>query len=612
MPEMNPIPLVAIEEKLGQALTKLECSETPGYSDFEQFVKDLRSMITDGATVWYKNPWTGIRGYIIQHIQLNMLEESEKLGPTITCLKGQHEAETLSISAFQRYILSRIKLQAEEVQSVWLGSAVLIEAELKAMLSQVWKTIRDDDGSDITRVTETEMMGTNAQELRGFFSKSMPELDEYGAELEPVAGVWKTYVREGDTFDAEQEWNRFLDVTLIFAALSTAICTAFVIESSKSLKEDRTETVARRLSLMNGILHAIANFGASSQLIPELGALMSSGPFSPVNLCVNIFWLFTLILSAALSVIVILAKAWCYPFMFGIFGDPWSQMTRRRQYWKRIKKSKMEQVIMILPSLVYLSSLSFAVGLCIYLADMNLGTAIPAALVTLGSILIYLSWTISRFIEWPRSTTKKTPAHELNEDSIDPEARVWKTYMGEADEFDAEQVGGWNRCLYAMLIFAALFTAICTAFVIGSFKLLQADSIETLACQLDRITGSDRSWFDPELRALISSGPFSPVDLCVNMLWFFSLILSAAVSVIVVLSKADPWSQIQRRQQRWEGMEKWRMEQVIIPPSLIYLAFLSFSIGLSINVAMNPALCTGVALEYGNLGVVSYRKKVTV
>ncbi|KEP53904.1 hypothetical protein V565_024260, partial [Rhizoctonia solani 123E] len=36
------------------------------------------------------------------------------------------------------------------------------------------------------------------------------EFDEYGAELEPGARVWKTYVREADKFDLDQVdgWNR--------------------------------------------------------------------------------------------------------------------------------------------------------------------------------------------------------------------------------------------------------------------------------------------------------------------------------------------------------------------------------------------------------------------
>ncbi|KDN33187.1 hypothetical protein RSAG8_13724, partial [Rhizoctonia solani AG-8 WAC10335] len=48
------------------------------------------------------------------------------------------------------------------------------------------------------------------------FQPTQERFDEYGAELEPDARVWKTYVREADKFDAEQVegWNRSLDVTL--------------------------------------------------------------------------------------------------------------------------------------------------------------------------------------------------------------------------------------------------------------------------------------------------------------------------------------------------------------------------------------------------------------
>ncbi|CUA73505.1 Protein translocase subunit SecA [Caulobacter crescentus NA1000] [Rhizoctonia solani] len=274
------------------------------------------------------------------------------------------------------------------------------------------------------------------------------EFDEYGAELEPDARVWKTYVKEADKFDAEQVdgWNRSLDVTLIFAALFTAICTAFVIESSKSLKEDPTETAARRLDQMVGILLVVANVSDPSQLNPdELRAPISPDPFQPrpIDLCVNILWFFSLILSAAVSLIAMLAKEWCYLFMSGRIGDPWSQTKRRQQRWEGIEKWRMEQVIMILPSFIHLSFLSFAIGLCIYLADMNLGTAIPAALVTLGSILIYLASTIfpflnlskticpystsiSRFIQRPRPTTKKTAAHESeNTNRIAVQALAW-------------------------------------------------------------------------------------------------------------------------------------------------------------------------------------------
>ncbi|CAE6357673.1 unnamed protein product [Rhizoctonia solani] len=243
------------------------------------------------------------------------------------------------------------------------------------------------------------------------------EFDEYGAELGQDARVWKTYMKEADKFDQEQVngWHRqvaqlihvSLDVTLIFAALFTAICTAFVIESSKSLKEDPPERSADRMDQIVDILLVIANFSSPSQL--NVTQITNPKPFSPrrIDLCVNALWFFSLILSASVSLIAMLAKEWCYLFMSGRIGDPWSQTKRRQQRWKGIRKWKMERVVMFLPSLIHLAFLSFAVGLCLYLGDLHFGMAIPAALVTLGSILVYMASTFLPLLDdtCPYSTT---------------------------------------------------------------------------------------------------------------------------------------------------------------------------------------------------------------
>ncbi|KAH7318035.1 hypothetical protein B0J17DRAFT_533144, partial [Rhizoctonia solani] len=114
----------------------------------------------------------------------------------------------------------------------------------------------------------------------------------------------------------------------------------------------------------------------------------------PVDLCVNVLWFFSLILSAAVSLIAMLAKEWCYLFMSGRIGDPWLQTKRRQQRWEGIEKWKMEQVIMFLPSFIHLSFLSFAAGLCVFLWDLGLGVAVPAIFVTTASMLIYAASTV--------------------------------------------------------------------------------------------------------------------------------------------------------------------------------------------------------------------------
>ncbi|CAE6470164.1 unnamed protein product [Rhizoctonia solani] len=185
------------------------------------------------------------------------------------------------------------------------------------------------------------------------------------------------------------------------AALFTAICTAFVIESAKSLKEDTAETAARRLDQIASILLVVANANNTPPLNSmEIIAPVAPKPFSPrgVDVCVNALWFFSLSLSAAVALMAILAKEWCYQFMSGRIGDPWSQTERRQQRWSGIKKWKMEQVIIFLPSFIHLSFLSFAVGLCIYLGDLNWRVAILASIVTFGSIVVYVASTIFPFL----------------------------------------------------------------------------------------------------------------------------------------------------------------------------------------------------------------------
>ncbi|CAE6392360.1 unnamed protein product [Rhizoctonia solani] len=78
---------------------------------------------------------------------------------------------------------------------------------------------------------------------------------------------------------------------------------------------------------------------------------------------------------------------------------------------------------------------------------------------------------------------------------LDADARVWKTYVKESDEFDMDLVDGWNRqhlhacrSLDVILIFAALFSAISTTFVLESSKLLQEDPADATSQTLETIS----------------------------------------------------------------------------------------------------------------------------
>ena len=70
----------------------------------------------------------------------------------------------------------------------------------------------------------------------------------------------------------------------------------------------------------------------------------------------------------------------------------------------------------------------------------------------------------------------------------------------------------------------------------------------------------------------------------VNTLWYLSLSLSVATSLLAMLAKdwchsfsanrtGHPWDQALRRQRKWTMIERWKMQELIaILPSLIHLS----------------------------------------
>ncbi|CAE7190919.1 unnamed protein product, partial [Rhizoctonia solani] len=201
-----------------------------------------------------------------------------------------------------------------------------------------------------------------------------------------------------------------------------------------------------------------------------------------------------------------------------------------------------------------------------------------------------------------QDTDNYIPSNDFDEDGteLEPNARVWKTYVKESGEFDLDLVEGWNRSLDVILIFAALFSAISTA-----SKNLRQDPADSTAQTLEGISQILLSIAQANQSLLpqttIEGGlsnheEFTPslAAICINVLWFLSLILSMAASLIAMLAKewcylfvsgrtGQPYLQARKRQQRWEGMVMWKMPELLMfLPSLMHWSLFLFAIGLSI------------------------------
>ncbi|KAF8597699.1 hypothetical protein BDV93DRAFT_397728, partial [Ceratobasidium sp. AG-I] len=121
-------------------------------------------------------------------------------------------------------------------------------------------------------------------------------------------------------------------------------------------------------------------------------------------------------------------------------------------------------------------------------------------------------------------------------------AGIWQIYLDEAREYDDELVAGKNENLDMMLLFAALFSAILTAFLIESKNLLQQDSAEVTISLLLMIAQSQQRLEQGNPR--LASDPIQPPRFSASMsarwingLWFMSLALSLSAALIAMLAK---------------------------------------------------------------------------
>ncbi|KAG8769795.1 hypothetical protein FRC12_004737 [Ceratobasidium sp. 428] len=212
---------------------------------------------------------------------------------------------------------------------------------------------------------------------------------------------------------------------------------------------------------------------------------------------------------------------------------------------------------------------------------------------------------------------------------LDKDAQVWEIYVEETDRSDKELVKSWNDSLDVLLIFvsppnsatdyseteqidpsgsAVLSYHYCvggrsTCFerisdgalsyrlVIESSKRLQADPAETSAQTLQAMSHiliaiSNGQPVDSSTPSGASPSQFSPSrsSVLVNSLWYLSLTLSVAVSLVAMVSKSwcnafmsnrsgSKYEQGRRRQRKWNAIERWGMENVFVYlPTLMHLA----------------------------------------
>ncbi|KAF5353795.1 hypothetical protein D9758_010604 [Tetrapyrgos nigripes] len=207
--------------------------------------------------------------------------------------------------------------------------------------------------------------------------------------------------------------------------------------------------------------------------------------------------------------------------------------------------------------------------------------------------------------------TQKYPADEFGKEAGE-NARVWKVYLDEAETFDDEMLRGFRDTLDALLVFAALFSAVVTSFVISTVVNLQPDYTRITASlmfeqnQLFRAAGNTTALNAvPQTSVNLDTADVTTNDLWINGLFFASLSLSLATALLSVLVKqwlqaynfslptGNAQERAKIRQFRYLGFEKWKVPEIIgLLPIILHASLGLFMVGLSVYVSeLHQSLC---------------------
>ncbi|KZT04552.1 uncharacterized protein LAESUDRAFT_761108 [Laetiporus sulphureus 93-53] len=184
---------------------------------------------------------------------------------------------------------------------------------------------------------------------------------------------------------------------------------------------------------------------------------------------------------------------------------------------------------------------------------------------------------------------------------------TWQAFIEEASKEQDRYIKAWNTEMDTLLLFAALFSAVLTAFVVESYQELQVDTGSETVEVLQQILGTLQSIQGTVGTSGVSTdvSDFQPTSSAVrvNALWFASLVISLSAAFLAILAKQwllhldktfAPTLPMKGRQHqyRYENIEKWKLTPVPSSlPILLHVSLLLFFAGLieclwSVNVTV--------------------------
>ncbi|KAF5318432.1 hypothetical protein D9619_010906 [Psilocybe cf. subviscida] len=179
-----------------------------------------------------------------------------------------------------------------------------------------------------------------------------------------------------------------------------------------------------------------------------------------------------------------------------------------------------------------------------------------------------------------------------------PESDPFEHFLKPMLEKDTVQCNAWKDEVQNILIFAGLFSAVVTAFIIESYQRLQPDPndaiIGILAHIAERLDNPSINGSVPA-SPMVSTANFAPShsDITINIFWFISLVLSLSAALIGIItlqwlrehqrydSALQPRETLAILHMRLDSLKRWYVPQIFAGlPLLLQSALVLFFAGM--------------------------------
>ncbi|KAJ7167621.1 hypothetical protein C8R46DRAFT_1093627 [Mycena filopes] len=187
------------------------------------------------------------------------------------------------------------------------------------------------------------------------------------------------------------------------AGLFSAILTAFLIESYKSLSPDNTVQALSQISqqLAAAAAGTVSNIPSSPAFVPSVSSIVC-----------NAFWFISLGLSLACALIATLVQQWARNFLHKtrLRSAPSLRAPIFMYFYFGLKRFGMHRVVEVIPLLLHMSLLLFFAGLVSFLIPVNTTLTVIAAVILaiVGGVYIGLTLLPLQWLDCPYHTPLST------------------------------------------------------------------------------------------------------------------------------------------------------------------------------------------------------------